>query len=99
MSIDELPQLVNVLCGEMSLVGVRPLLARELALRSSYDQELYKLHAPGPTGLWQVQGRSSIGVDARVELDRRFLEERSPRRNLSLLLRTPKAVLRGCGAH
>lgn len=98
-SIDELPQLVNVLRGEMSLVGVRPLLARELALRSCYDQELYMLHAPGLTGLWQVEGRSSIGDDARVELDRRFLEEWSPRGNVNLLLLTPKAVLCGVGAH
>lgn len=98
-SLDELPQLWNVVRGEMSLVGVRPLLARELALRSSYDQELYALHTPGLTGLWQVEGRSTVGDDARAELDRRFLEEWSPRANVILLVRTPKVVLCGAGAH
>ena len=98
-SIDELPQLFNVLRGEMSLVGVRPIEDRQLKLRSTYDQELYGLHAPGLTGLWQVEGRSLIGADVRVELDRRFLEEWSPWRNVNLLLRTPRAVVRGAGAH
>ncbi len=98
-SLDELPQLFNVLRGEMSLVGVRPLLARELAIRSPYDQELYKQHTPGLTGLWQVEGRSSVGDDDRIELDRRFLEAWSPQQNLTLLARTPRAVLLGVGAH
>lgn len=98
-SIDELPQLFNVLRGEMSLVGVRPIEDRQLRLRSTYDQELYGLHAPGLTGLWQVEGRSLIGADVRVDLDRRFLEEWSPQRNLHLLVRTPRAVLFGAGAH
>jgi len=98
-SFDELPQLFNVLRGEMSLVGVRPLLARELALRSPYDQELYMQHTPGLTGLWQVEGRSSVGDDDRIELDRRFLETWSPQQNLGLLARTPRAVLLGVGAH
>ena len=98
-SIDELPQLVNVLRGEMSLVGVRPLLVRELALAEpATTRKLYMLYAPGLTGLWQVEGRSSNGDDARVELDRQFLEEWSPGGNVHLLLRTPKAVLCGCGA-
>ena len=98
-SVDELPQLFNVLRGDMSLVGVRPLLARELALRSHYDQEMYMQHLPGLTGLWQVEGRSSVGDDARAELDRRFLEAWSPQQNLALLVRTPRAVLLGVGAH
>lgn len=98
-SLDELPQLFNVLRGDMSLVGVRPLLPRELALRSRYDQEMYMHHLPGLTGLWQVEGRSSVGDDARVDLDRRFLEAWSPRQNLGLLARTPRAVLLGVGAH
>ena len=97
-SLDELPQLFNVLRGEMSLVGVRPLLARELALRSPYDQELYALHAPGLTGLWQVEGRSMVGDDARVDLDRRFLEEWSRGPTVGLIMRTPGGVV-GVGAH
>ena len=99
MSLDELPQLCNVLRGEMSLVGVRPIEAGQLALRSPYDQEMYMQHLPGLTGLWQVEGRSSIGDDARVELDRRFLETWSPQQNLALLVRTPRVVLLGVGAH
>ena len=98
-SLDELPQLWNVLRGEMSLVGVRPIEAGQLAMRSRYDQELYSSHRPGLTGLWQVEGRSSIGDDHRVELDRRFLTDWSPRQNLALLMRTPRVVLRGAGAH
>jgi lipopolysaccharide/colanic/teichoic acid biosynthesis glycosyltransferase len=98
-SLDELPQLVNVLRGEMSLVGVRPLLARELALRSPYDQELYALHRPGLTGLWQVEGRSSVGHEDRADLDRRYLEDWSAPANVGLLVRTPRAVLLGAGAH
>ena len=83
----------------MSLVGVRPLLARELALRSHYDQEMYMQHLPGLTGLWQVEGRSSVVDDDRAELDRQFLEAWSPQQNLALLVRTPRAVLLGVGAH
>ena len=94
-----MPQLFNVLRGEMSLVGVRPLLARELALRSPYDQELYALHTPGLTGLWQVEGRSSVGDDARVELDRRFLEDWSPRGNVNLLAPHAQSGAVRRGAH
>jgi lipopolysaccharide/colanic/teichoic acid biosynthesis glycosyltransferase len=98
-SIDELPQLVNVLRGEMTLVGVRPLLPEELALRPEHDQALYRSMRPGLTGLWQVEGRSSItGVD-RLLLDRRYLEERSLRGDLGILARTPVALLRSESAH
>ena len=98
-SLDELPQLVNVLRGEMSLVGVRPLLRDELGLRPARDQALYEIHLPGLTGLWQVKGRSRISVGRRVELDRRYLESWSVRSNVRILLRTPGAVLLGPGAH
>jgi lipopolysaccharide/colanic/teichoic acid biosynthesis glycosyltransferase len=98
-SLDELPQLFNVLRGDMSLVGVRPLLARELALRSRHDQELYSLYRPGLTGLWQVEGRSLVGNEVRSDLDRRYLESWSPMTNVRLLARTPRVVLRRAGAH
>jgi len=98
-SLDELPQLVNVLRGEMSLVGVRPLLEHELGLRPDGDQTLYRAHLPGLTGLWQVGGRSMVGDHDRLALDREYLETWSVRSNLSILLRTPLAVLRGSGAH
>lgn len=98
-SLDELPQLVNVLKGEMGLVGVRPLLPNELQIRSGHDRELYAHHRPGLTGLWQVAGRSTVGDTDRIELDRRYLEDWSVRSNVKILLRTPWAVLFGAGAH
>ena len=98
-SLDELPQFVNVLRGEMSLVGVRPLLPQELQIRSGHDRALYAHHRPGLTGLWQVEGRSAVGDTDRVDLDRRHLEGWSVRSNAKILLRTPRAVLFGAGAH
>jgi lipopolysaccharide/colanic/teichoic acid biosynthesis glycosyltransferase len=97
-SIDELPQLINVIKGEMSLVGVRPLLPQELALRSDYDRSLYERYRPGVTGLWQVEGRSNVKAIQRIELDRRYLEHWSSWTNLKLILQTPRAVLLGNGA-
>lgn len=98
-SLDEIPQLVNVVRGEMSLVGVRPLLERELALRPELDQRLYRNHLPGLTGLWQVGGRSMVGEHDRFALDREYLQTWSVRSNVAILFRTPLAVLRGAGAH
>jgi lipopolysaccharide/colanic/teichoic acid biosynthesis glycosyltransferase len=98
-SIDELPQLVNVLVGDMSLVGVRPLLAEELARRPSYDQQIYSSMRPGMTGLWQVAGRSALADVNRLELDRSYVENWSHRRDFVLLARTPAAVLQISQAH
>ena len=98
-SFDEVPQLVNVVRGEMSLVGVRPLLERELALRPELDQQLYRNHLPGLTGLWQVGGRSMVGEHDRFALDRVYLQTWSVRSNIVILFRTPLAVLRGSGDH
>lgn len=98
-SLDEIPQLVNVVHGEMSLVGVRPLLEHELKLRPELDQRLYCCHLPGVTGLWQVGGRSTVGEHDRFALDREYLQTWSVRSNIGILLRTPLAVLRGSGAH
>lgn len=98
-SVDELPQLLNVIRGEMSLVGVRPLLPQELARRAAYDRDLYIRHRPGVTGLWQVEGRSSVKAAERIELDRTYLERWSFWTNLKLALQTPRAVLFGHGAH
>ncbi len=93
-SLDELPQLFNVLKGDMSLVGIRPLLAEELALRSDYDQACYLAMKPGMTGLWQVSGRSSVESRDRHALDRDYIESWSIGADLKLLLRTPIAVVR-----
>jgi len=98
-SVDELPQLVNVFRGQMSIVGIRPLLAEELALRPAYDQALYRQMRPGVTGLWQVEGRSTLATDDRLDLDRRYLETWSPLSDVTIMLRTPRALLRTSHAH
>jgi lipopolysaccharide/colanic/teichoic acid biosynthesis glycosyltransferase len=98
-SLDELPQLLNVLAGDMSLVGVRPILAEELAQRPIYDQQLYSSMRPGMTGLWQVGGRSTLDDVDRFELDRRYVECWSLWGDVVLLARTPAAVLQVAQAH
>lgn len=98
-SLDELPQLWNVLRGDMSVVGVRPLLFEELAARPAHDQELYRRLEPGMTGLWQVRGRSTVGAVDRIALDREYVENWSVRNDVRLLLATPRAVLRIHHAH
>jgi exopolysaccharide biosynthesis polyprenyl glycosylphosphotransferase len=98
LSLDELPQLFNVLAGQMSLVGPRPPLPRELA---GFDkvQRQRLLVLPGLTGLWQVSGRSDLPFDEMVRLDLRYIEERSLLLDLSILLRTLPSVLTGRGAY
>lgn len=86
-SIDELPQLFNVLKGEMSLVGPRPNLPREVAKFSEYHK-LKLLAKPGLTCYWQVMGRSSIGFEEWMRLDVRYIEERSLWVDLKLIFRT-----------
>ena len=98
-SLDEIPQLVNVIRGEMSLVGVRPIVREQLVLRSEFDQRLYRSHLPGLTGVWQIGGRSAVGDHDRLTLDRETLQTWSVRSNIAILFRTPLAVLRGAGAH
>jgi lipopolysaccharide/colanic/teichoic acid biosynthesis glycosyltransferase len=98
-SIDELPQLVNVLRGEMSIVGIRPVTPEELVRRPSHDQAVYRLLAPGLTGLWQVEGRSSVGKSDRLALDRQYVEQWSVMGDIRLMIRTPLAVLRIDHAH
>jgi exopolysaccharide production protein ExoY len=83
----------------MSIVGVRPLLEEELALRPAYDQALYRRMRPGMTGLWQVEGRSTVQKTDRLHLDRRYLEDWSLRQDLEIIARTPLAVLRLSHAH
>lgn len=97
-SIDELPQFLNVLSGEMSLVGPRPALPSEVAKYGERDMRRLA-GKPGITGLWQVSGRADIPFQEMVELDVRYLETRSIWTDISLLLRTPMAVLAGRGAY
>jgi len=96
-SLDELPQLINVMRGEMSLVGPRPHIAKEVAAyRPWHHRRLNGL--PGITGLAQVSGRSSISFDRMVRYDIDYLERQSLGLDLRILLRTIKTVLRGDGA-
>ncbi len=97
-SLDELPQLINVLRGDMSLVGPRPVIHAELA---HYDANLrwYLAARPGLTGPWQVSGRNDIGYGERVALDVDYVRNISLRRDALILLRTPVAMLSGRGAY
>jgi Undecaprenyl-phosphate galactose phosphotransferase WbaP len=97
-SLDELPQLINVLRGEMSLVGPRPVVEAELR-RYGRDAELYEKVRPGITGLWQVSGRNDISYEERVQLDSWYVRNWSIWLDLDILLRTARVVLRGKGAY
>jgi lipopolysaccharide/colanic/teichoic acid biosynthesis glycosyltransferase len=97
-SLDELPQLINVLRGEMSLVGPRPVVEDELR-RFGHGAALILRAAPGITGLWAVSGRSDISYDERVELECRYVTEWSLWLDLSILLRTVPVVFRGSGSY
>ena len=96
-SLDELPQLWNVLCGEMSLVGPRPVVREELAHYAG-QTGWYLGVRPGMTGPWQVAGRSDTSYAARVRLDVQYARFPSLRRDLGILLQTPRALIRGKGA-
>jgi exopolysaccharide biosynthesis polyprenyl glycosylphosphotransferase len=96
-SIDELPQLFNVLRGEMSLVGPRPLPERDYQQLDDWHRKRY-LVLPGMTGLWQVSGRSELEFDELVRLDFLYLERWSVFLDLSILLKTIPAVVRAKGA-
>ncbi|MFC7474829.1 sugar transferase [Dankookia sp. GCM10030260] len=98
-SLDELPQLLNVLRGEMSLVGPRPVVAAELAAHYGAAAEYYLSVRPGITGLWQVSGRSETTYDTRVALDTQYATNLSIWADLRILLRTPAVVLLRRGAY
>ena len=97
-SIDELPQLINVLRGDMSLVGPRPIVQAEVHHYGEHIRSYYEVR-PGLTGAWQVSGRSDISYDSRVALDRDYIAHRNLARDLSILLRTVPAVLKSKGSY
>jgi exopolysaccharide biosynthesis polyprenyl glycosylphosphotransferase len=97
-SLDEIPQLWNVLSGQMSLVGPRPLPLRDYALLEAWHRKRY-LVLPGITGLWQISGRSNLDFDDLVRLDFYYLENWSIWLDISILLKTIPAVVRGRGAY
>ncbi|MGH3888744.1 MAG: sugar transferase [Pseudonocardiaceae bacterium] len=97
-SLDELPQLLNVLTGSMSLVGPRPPLPEEVASYSR-DAQRKLLVKPGMTGLWQISGRSDLSWDESVRLDLRYVENWSLALDILIIWKTAGAVLRGTGAY
>lgn len=94
-SLDELPQFINVLRGDMSLVGPRPPVPYELAAYQTWHRRRVLQVKPGITGLWQVTGRSRVRFDDMVRLDLRYAISWTPWLDLKILLRTPAAVIKG----
>ena len=97
-SLDEIPQFLNVLRGDMSLVGPRPIVADEVKKYRRYFKE-YASVRPGISGLWQVSGRNNVSYRRRVALDTFYARNHSLRLDLSILLRTFGAVIRRFGAY
>jgi len=97
-SLDELPQVWNILIGEMSLIGPRPIVDAEVE-KYGHCFELYKQVRPGLTGLWQVSGRSDTSYKRRVELDEYYILHRSLKLDLQILWKTVFVVLRKDGAY
>lgn len=97
-SLDELPQLFNVLNGEMSLVGPRPPLPYEFEAYELWHKERLMAVKPGITGLWQVEGRSRVTFDEMVRMDIRYAKSWSLWLDIKILLQTPLAVVSGAGA-
>ncbi len=97
-SFDELPQFYNVLRGDMSLVGPRPPLPREVALYTLADRRRLAVK-PGITCIWQISGRAEIDFSGQVQLDVLYIESRSLRQDVKILCKTIPAVMRGTGAY
>jgi lipopolysaccharide/colanic/teichoic acid biosynthesis glycosyltransferase len=97
-SLDELPQLFNVLKRDMSIVGPRMISPEEVSMYKQFDMNLLTV-LPGITGLWQVSGRSDISYDERVRLDMYYVRNWSLWLDLQLLFQTLPAVLKGRGAY
>jgi exopolysaccharide biosynthesis polyprenyl glycosylphosphotransferase len=98
-SLDELPQLINVLKGEMSLVGPRPAIPYEIDFYQAWHRTRFLEVKPGITGLWQVTGRSKTTFDDMVRLDLRYVRQWSFWLDIKILLHTPQAVFSGEGAY
>ncbi len=98
-SIDELPQLLNVVCGEMNLVGPRPLPPEIARLISSSNLEIRRKVLPGITGLWQVSGRSELKISEIGLLDKIYVERHNIFFDIGILLRTVLVVVSGNGAY
>jgi lipopolysaccharide/colanic/teichoic acid biosynthesis glycosyltransferase len=97
-SLDELPQLFNILRGDMSLVGPRPLPTRDVDCMEEWHTQRHTV-APGLTGLWQVNGRSRLDFDDMIRLDLDYIEDWTPAGDLAIIARTVRAVLCSDGAY
>lgn len=97
-SLDELPQLINVIKGDMSLIGPRPPLEREVAEYTQYDMQRL-LVKPGCSGLWQVSGRNEVHFDEMVKFDIDYIEKRCFRYDVLLIIKTIKVMLKPEGAY
>jgi exopolysaccharide production protein ExoY len=97
-SLDEIPQLINVLAGDMSVIGPRPIVDKEKAKYGMYFQ-MYSYAMPGITGLWQVSGRCDVTYEERVQLDVRYVKEWSLRMELWILLKTVFVMIHREGAY
>jgi lipopolysaccharide/colanic/teichoic acid biosynthesis glycosyltransferase len=97
-SLDEIPQLWNILIGDMSIIGPRPIVDAEVEKYGSCFG-LYKQVRPGLTGLWQVSGRNDISYKRRVELDEYYILNRSFKLDVEIILKTVKVVIGGKGAY
>lgn len=96
-SLDELPQFWNVLKGDMAIVGPRPIVEAEMS-RYGKDVDAYLSVKPGITGMWQVNGRSDTSYDERVKMDVEYVETKSFRKDIGIILKTVKVVLSRSGA-
>lgn len=97
-SIDELPQLWNVIRGDMSLVGPRPPLPREVDEYTLYDLQRLQV-TPGCTGLWQISGRNDVSFEEMVEMDLQYIRERSLMKDIQIMIKTVGVLFKSKGAY
>ena len=96
-SLDELPQLINILNGSMTIVGPRPIVEKEIELYGKYAKKLFSV-VPGLTGYWQANGRSDTTYEERIKMDLYYIDNRSLWLDLKIIFKTFASVIRGKGA-